>query len=82
MRKLLVILAMLLFGGIAWFFQRGGESDSAEADLVVAGSLTKALCVPGIRLGYLCAGEGTIRALEARMRSLSSSSLICRSFSI
>ena len=37
MRKLLVILAMVLFGGIAWFFQRGGESNSAEADLVVAG---------------------------------------------
>ncbi len=37
MKKLLVILAMMLFGGIAWFFQRGGESNSAEADLVVAG---------------------------------------------
>lgn len=44
------------------------------ADLVVAGSLTKALCVPGIRLGYLCAGEGTIRALEARMLPWSLSS--------
>ena len=37
MKKLLVILAMTLFGGIAWFFQRGGESNSAEADLIVAG---------------------------------------------
>ena len=38
MKRLLVISAMLLFGGIAWFCQRGEkDAASAEADLVMAG---------------------------------------------
>ncbi len=32
--------------------------------LRVAGSLTKILCIPGVRLGYLCASEGEISKLE------------------
>ena len=35
--KLLVLLALPVLGGAAWFCQRGGESGSAEADLVIAG---------------------------------------------
>ena len=35
--KLLVVLALPLLGGAAWFCQRGGGSGSAEADLVIAG---------------------------------------------
>ena len=35
--------------------------------LMVAGSLTKVLGTPGIRLGYICAVPDTIRALRERM---------------
>ena len=35
--------------------------------LMVAGSLTKVLGTPGIRLGYICAVPETIRALRGRM---------------
>lgn len=35
--------------------------------LVIAGSMTKILGIPGIRLGYICAVPEVIRALEERM---------------
>ncbi len=35
--KLLVVLVLPLLGGAAWYCQRGGENESAEADLVIAG---------------------------------------------
>lgn len=38
-----------------------------QPGLTVVGSLTKILCVPGVRLGYVCAAPETIRALEERM---------------
>ncbi|MBO7385997.1 MAG: histidinol-phosphate aminotransferase family protein [Clostridia bacterium] len=34
--------------------------------LTVAGSLTKILCVPGVRLGYICADEETVLRLSER----------------
>ena len=34
--------------------------------LTVTGSLTKTLCIPGIRLGYVCAAPKRIRRLEKR----------------
>ena len=34
--------------------------------LTVAGSLTKILCVPGVRLGYICADEVTVLRLSER----------------
>lgn len=34
--------------------------------LTVVGSLTKALCIPGVRLGYLCAGREARAQLEER----------------
>ena len=37
MRKALWIPVLALLGGVAWFCQRGGETRSAEADLVIAG---------------------------------------------
>ena len=38
-----------------------------QPGLTVVGSLTKILCVPGVRLGYVCAAPETVRALEERM---------------
>ncbi len=38
-----------------------------QPGLTVVGSLTKILCVPGVRLGYVCAAPEEIRALEERM---------------
>lgn len=35
--------------------------------LTVVGSLTKTLCVPGVRLGYICASPERIARLEKRM---------------
>lgn len=35
--------------------------------LMIAGSLTKILGIPGVRLGYLCAAPEVIRVLEERM---------------
>ena len=35
-------------------------------NLTVAGSLTKILCIPGIRLGYVCAAKETILSLSER----------------
>ena len=40
--------------------------DAVPEDLSVAGSLTKILCVPGIRLGYVCAGPETVSSLEEK----------------
>ena len=37
MRKALWIPVLALLGGVAWFCQRGGETRSSEADLVIAG---------------------------------------------
>ena len=38
-----------------------------QPGLTVVGSLTKILCIPGVRLGYVCAAPETIHALEGRM---------------
>lgn len=35
--------------------------------LTVVGSLTKALCIPGVRLGFVCASPERIARLESRM---------------
>ena len=40
---------------------------SVQPGLTVVGSLTKILCIPGVRLGYVCAAPEVIRALDARM---------------
>ena len=42
--------------------------DRVCPDLTVVGSLTKALCIPGIRLGYICASPQNIAELEKRVR--------------
>ena len=38
-----------------------------QPGLTVVGSLTKILCIPGVRLGYVCAASEMIHALEGRM---------------
>ena len=38
-----------------------------QPDLTVVGSMTKVLCIPGVRLGYICAEPRAIAALEKRM---------------
>ena len=38
-----------------------------QPGLTVVGSLTKILCIPGVRLGYVCAAPEMIHALEERM---------------
>lgn len=40
---------------------------SLRPGLIVAGSLTKTLCIPGVRLGYVLAAPEVIGRLEARM---------------
>ena len=46
------------------------ETKSVRRDvtegLTVTGSLTKTLCIPGVRLGYICAAPERIRRLERR----------------
>ena len=37
-----------------------------QAGLSVVGSLTKTLCIPGVRLGYVCAAPDMIQRLEER----------------
>ena len=37
MRRFFAISALVLLGGVAWLFQRGGGEKSVEADLVIAG---------------------------------------------
>lgn len=37
-----------------------------QPGLTVVGSLTKTLCIPGVRLGYICAVPEVIEALECR----------------
>lgn len=37
-----------------------------QSGLMVVGSLTKMLCIPGVRLGYVCAAPETIARLERR----------------
>ena len=39
---------------------------TARERLIVAGSMTKILGIPGVRLGYLCAGPATLSRLTAR----------------
>lgn len=43
--------------------------------LSVVGSLTKTLCIPGVRLGYVCAAPDVIRRLEQRALPWSLSTL-------
>lgn len=40
--------------------------DAVSPGLVIAGSMTKILGIPGVRLGYLCAEPETIRALREK----------------
>ena len=42
-------------------------SRDVQPGLTVVGSMTKTLCIPGVRLGYLCATPEVIAALEKRM---------------
>ena len=37
MRRAFAISALVLLGGVAWLFQRGGDGKSVEADVVIAG---------------------------------------------
>ena len=37
MKAVIISMVLAVLGGVAWFFQRGGETRSAEADLVIAG---------------------------------------------
>ena len=38
-----------------------------QPGLTVVGSMTKTLCIPGVRLGYICAAQEVIAVLERRM---------------
>ena len=38
-----------------------------QTGLTVVGSMTKTLCIPGVRLGYICGAPEVIAALEKRM---------------
>ena len=42
--------------------------DYADSDLIVLGSLSKILGIPGVRLGYLCASPGVVARLMRSMR--------------
>ena len=42
-------------------------SRDVQPGLTVVGSMTKTLCIPGVRLGYICAAPEVIAALEKRM---------------
>ena len=42
-------------------------SKDVQPGLTVVGSLTKTLCIPGVRLGYIAAAPEVIAALEKRM---------------
>ena len=42
-------------------------SKDVQPGLTVVGSMTKTLCIPGVRLGYVCAAPEVIAALEKRM---------------
>ena len=46
-----------------------------QPGLSVVGSLTKTLCIPGVRLGYVCAAPEVIRQLEQRALPWSLSTL-------
>ena len=46
-----------------------------QQGLSVVGSLTKTLCIPGVRLGYVCAAPEVIRQLEQRSLPWSLSTL-------
>ena len=46
-----------------------------QTGLSVVGSLTKTLCIPGVRLGYVCAEPPVIRSLEQRILPWSLSTL-------
>ena len=46
-----------------------------QQGLSVVGSLTKTLCIPGVRLGYVCAAPDVIRQLEQRSLPWSLSTL-------
>ena len=55
---------LLVDEAFAAFCPEVSVAGETEYGLIVAGSLTKVLCLPGIRLGYLCAGPQTIKRLE------------------
>ena len=42
-------------------------SKDVQSKLTVVGSLTKILCIPGVRLGYICAAPEVITMLETKM---------------
>lgn len=48
-----------------------------QPGLSVVGSLTKTLCIPGVRLGYVCAEPDVIRQLERRALPWSLNTLAC-----
>lgn len=48
---------------------------AVQEGLSVVGSLTKTLCIPGVRLGYVCAAPDVIRQLEQRALPWSLSTL-------
>lgn len=49
------------------FCPEHGVSKDVQTNLTVVGSMTKTLCIPGVRLGYVCAAPDVIAALEKRM---------------
>ena len=49
------------------FCPENSVSKDVQPGLTVVGSMTKTLCIPGVRLGYICAAPAVIAALEKRM---------------
>ena len=48
------------------FFPEYSVRKDVQTGLTVVGSLTKTLCIPGVRLGYVCAAPERIAELERR----------------
>lgn len=57
------------------FCPENSVRQEVQAGLSVVGSLTKTLCIPGVRLGYVCAEPEVIRELEKRALPWSLSTL-------
>jgi len=49
-----------------------------QPGLIVVGSMTKVLCIPGIRLGYICATDDVIKEMRGRMLPWSLNALAVR----
>jgi len=66
---------MVVDEAFADFCPQSSVRRDVQQGLSVVGSLTKTLCIPGVRLGYVCAHPQLIRRLEQRALPWSLSTL-------